>query len=68
MNISFITDIRKGRRIRQKVMAKAIGISTVYLSLIEGGKKKPSLEVLERICEYLDCELMIIPKTRNQAK
>lgn len=62
MNCSIIRDLRKGRKIRQKVMAKAIGISQAYLSSIEAGKKNPTLEVLEGICEYLNCTLWIIPK------
>jgi transcriptional regulator with XRE-family HTH domain len=40
--------IRDYHRLSQMEVAKRLGISKSYLSEIEGGKKQPSLELLER--------------------
>lgn len=48
--------IAKRRRqmvIKQNVLAELVGISNNYLSGIECGKEKPSLEVLIRLCNAL---------------
>ena len=44
---------RKTLGIRQKSLAKEIGISNNYLSGIELGKEKPSLDILIGICNVL---------------
>jgi len=33
--------------------SESVGISQTYLSQLEGGKKKPSTELLERIAEFV---------------
>lgn len=38
-------------------LAKLSGISLSYVSRIESGKKKPSIEILLKICEPLQIEL-----------
>ena len=48
---------RKALGIRQNVLADKIRISNTYLSGIERGKEKPSLDILIRICN----ELQITP-------
>ena len=63
MKLSALKELRKGKRINQTKFATDLGITQPYLSQIEGGKRIPSLELLEDICEKLDCELRIIPKT-----
>lgn len=55
MNIgSALRDIRQnvdGRR--QQEIAKVTGLSQTYLSQVEGGKKNPTTEVIEKLCmEY----------------
>lgn len=44
---------REQIKIKQNALAEAIGISNNYLSSIERGKEKPSLEILVRICNAL---------------
>lgn len=45
---------RKELHIKQMEMAEHIDISNNHMSSIENGREKPSLEILLRICEYLD--------------
>ena len=63
MDFTTLKTIRKGKRIKQSDLAKSIGITQTYLSLIETNKRSPKFEVIEDICKELDCELRIIPKT-----
>ena len=63
MDLSILKAIRRGKDIRQTDLAKDIGITQTYLSLIETNKRNPSLRLFEDICTQLDCELKIIPKT-----
>ncbi|MGYP001205087756 len=44
---------RKKLKIQQVDLAEQIGISNTYLSSIEHGKEKPSLDILVRICNGL---------------
>lgn len=52
--------IRK-QRIKQKLtqeqLAELVDITTVYLSRIENGHAKPSLDVYGTLCEILGCDL-----------
>jgi len=63
MDLKILKEIRKGKKINQTNLAKSIGITQTYLSLIETNKRNPSIEMVENICIELDCELRIIPKT-----
>lgn len=45
---------RKQREIKQNILAEKIGISNNYLSSIERGKEKPSLEIFVQICIALE--------------
>ena len=45
---------RKQAKIKQNVLADLIGISNNYLSSIERGKEKPSLDVFVKICNALN--------------
>lgn len=44
---------RKQVKIKQNTLADQLGISNNYLSSIERGKEKPSLEILIKICNAL---------------
>jgi len=44
---------RKRLKMRQVHLADEIGISNTYLSSIEHGKEKPSLDILVKICNGL---------------
>lgn len=49
-----IASFRRRKRIDQKEMAKQLGISVSYLSLIENNGKVPSGKVLNKISEVLE--------------
>lgn len=51
-----IKAIRKFKSITQSDLAKKIKISNTYLSLIENGKKNPSLEMVFSISEALEVD------------
>lgn len=61
MNLSILKERRVARKITQEEMGKSLGISQMYVSHLERGKKS-NLFMLEKMCEALDCELRIIPK------
>ena len=45
------------RKVRSKVLAKAIGITEQNLSILKTGKAKAiRLSTLAAICDYLDCQ------------
>lgn len=45
--------IRVKRGLKQKVLASDVGISQNYLSMIEGGKKTPSTDMIDKISKIL---------------
>lgn len=46
--------LRKEKGITQKKLSLEVGITRAYLSNLENGKHKPSLEVALRIAEILE--------------
>lgn len=63
----------KNHRIRQNLtqeeVAEQVDISTVYLSKIENGHAKPTLEVYSNICAALQCDLAgILCDTATESK
>lgn len=46
--------------IRQKDLAKKVDIQPHYLSLIESGKREPSLQMLRRIAKELDVPIGLL--------
>ena len=50
---------RKEQNISQEKLAEKAEMSQGYISSIERGKEKPSLELLEKIATALGCELFI---------
>lgn len=51
--IAKIRELREKKKMSQAELANASGLSTTYISLLEGGKKSPTLKSLEKICEAL---------------
>jgi transcriptional regulator with XRE-family HTH domain len=45
------------KKMSQDDLAKKAGVDRSYISQIESGKKTPSLSVLERIADALECSL-----------
>jgi transcriptional regulator with XRE-family HTH domain len=52
--------IREYHRLPQKETAESLGISKSYLSEIEGGKKQPSLDILEKYSIFFKIPLSSI--------
>ena len=55
-----IKHLRKQRDIKQMEFCKMVGITQPYLSQVEKGHKKPSLEVLEDIANAFNVPLPIL--------
>ncbi len=47
----------KGEKFTQAKLAKWVGKSVGYISSVEQGRKKPSLEFLATLAEALDCDV-----------
>lgn len=65
-----IREVRKAKRIRQKVLARMVGISPGALTNFEKGRRRISLDWLHRIAEALDTPVAyFLPdeKDRNRA-
>lgn len=52
--------IRNIRDLSQKDLAKKVNVVASYISYIEDNKRKPTLEVLERIAETLQIPLYLL--------
>lgn len=61
----WIRDLRKRLHMSQKQLAKRAKITQSHLSLIESGKSKISVWLLEKIFEALFCDVMIIPLSQD---
>lgn len=48
---------RKLKKIKQHELAKKVDVTPTYISMLENGKKEPSLKILKKICQILDIEL-----------
>lgn len=55
-----IRTLRKNQLCSQGDFAESIGITQPYLSGIEKGNKKPSLEVMEKVAEKLGTPLPVL--------
>lgn len=47
--------MRKAQKLSQNQLAALVGITQPFMSDIESGKRRPSLEVLEKFCDALGC-------------
>ncbi len=48
-----VRQLRKNKRVTQVWLAKQMGMTSSYISLVEGGKKAPSLKFLRLACKDL---------------
>ena len=63
MDFTILKTLRKSKNIKLISMAKEIGISPAYLSMIERGKRQPKVETIEDICRTLRCiDLLFVMK------
>jgi len=62
------TKLKKAREdigLTQEALADAVGLSSEYISLLESGKRTPSLETLTNISEYLKKEISYFMKKKG---
>ena len=52
------------RNIKQKDICKALGLSQSYTSELLSGKKEFTLEMLEKLCDFLSIEIKLVDKYR----
>ena len=52
--------VRKNKGLKQKDFCDKVGITQSYLSGIENGKKKPSIDVLEKISDAVNIPIPIM--------
>ncbi len=64
-----IRDVRKAKRIRQNVLARMVGISPGALTNFEKGRRRISLDWLQRVSEVLDTPIAyFMPDEKEKAK
>jgi len=64
-----IRDVRKSKRIRQKVLARMVGISAGALTNFEKGRRRVSLDWLHKISEALDTPVAyFLPDEKDRKK
>ena len=59
---------RKQQGLTQAQLSNRVGITQAFLAEIESGRKRPSIEVLEKLCDTLGCSadyLLGIARTRH---
>ena len=54
---TLISEKRKEKGLSQERLAKLVQVSQPFIAEIESGRKKPSVDVLMRICAVLDISL-----------
>ena len=54
---TLISEQRKEKGLSQERLAKLVQVSQPFIAEIESGRKKPSVDVLMRICAVLDISL-----------
>lgn len=57
MNGKKLQEIRLKKHHTQKTLAEAVGVSRVYIDAIENGRKKPSINLIERMATELKCSI-----------
>lgn len=54
-----IKEARQDKKMYQRELADAVGVTIQYIQMIEAGTRTPSLPVLMKICEVLEIEITI---------
>ena len=54
---TLIREKRKEKGLSQERLAKLVQVSQPFIAEVESGRKKPSVDVLMRICAVLDISL-----------
>ena len=56
---------RKKKKLTQEELAEALDLSVGFISQLERGITKPSLDTLSDICDYLNCSIGTILESSN---
>jgi transcriptional regulator with XRE-family HTH domain len=57
---------RKNKKLSQEELSNRCGLDRTYISLLERGKRKPTLTVVFALCEQLDIEASEFVKEMEQ--
>lgn len=57
-----LRNARQFREMKATELARATGIPNGSISLIESGKANPTADTIERLCEALQCDIVIYPR------
>ncbi len=60
MRNTTLKEIREKKKMTRKEVAKLSHISEAYLSMIENGKRTPTIEVINNVANALNCKPNII--------
>lgn len=52
--VEMLSAVRSNAGYSQKQLAKSLGVSPQYLSDLECGRRMPSVEVINKICNWMD--------------
>lgn len=61
-----ITEKRKEKGLSQNQLAGILGVSQPFMNQIESGKRKPSIDILIKICEVLEIPLFGGMETKDE--
>lgn len=64
MVLDELRNIISERNVRQKDICKALNLSQSYTSELLSGKKEFSLDLLERLCAFLQVDIQLVDKYR----
>ena len=62
-----IRKLREEMELTQEDLAKSVGLSSEFISLLELGRRSPSLESLSRIAKFLDKEISFFILEKEQS-
>lgn len=62
----FIYDLRKSKKMSQKELGRAIGVSQPYIAKIEDGEENLTLETIVKILAALNTRLALKPEKRGK--
>jgi transcriptional regulator with XRE-family HTH domain len=61
-----LRQIREKKGLSQEKLSELAGLDRTYISLIECGKRKPSLETIEKICHVFSFKVWELLKHINE--
>lgn len=62
-----IYDLRQARKMSQKELAKAVGVSQPYIAKIEDGEENLTIETIVKLLSALNMRLSIRPEKKHKS-